>query len=191
MSDPDSHAIESLARRPDLPLMLDQVRCHVLGLARHRLSRLLASREDAEDLAQSVVLELIEHAAELEFRGTKALLALAGEIFMRLASDRQRALRTRKRDCVRELRLPDDDGSDAPGMLQATRAGEDPALLADTHEQVAAGLLRLARLRGREREVVLRRAAGEGHRTIAAALGISEALSQRLLADARRKLRLG
>lgn len=162
------------------------VRGYVLDLALRQRSRVSALREDGADLAQSVVLELMQNAGSLRFRGPEAMRALAAEIFVRLASDRRRALGTQKRDCRRERRLPDNDEETGAGIL--ARAAENPAELAAAHELLARYEARLARLNERERQVLRRRVAGEGHRSIAAALGISAALSQHLLMEARRKL---
>jgi len=165
------------------------VRAFIRELANRRMTGLLAPREDASDLAQSVVLELMRDGAKLQFHGTAATKALAREILLRLVSDRVRAMRTQMRDSRREQRLPDGDDSQLAAPLAEAPAGANPAELAEVRELLAMAEQRLSLLSAREQEVMRRRAAGESHHDIAAGMGISAAYSQRLLSDARRKVR--
>lgn len=189
MTDPSSpHLTDALAARADLPQILAMVRALIRELASRKMSSLLAVREDASDLAQSVVLELMQNGGVLQFRGPESTKALAREILTRLLSDKIRALRTGKRDRRRESVLPDDDDSRAL-QPQPTAPAGDPALLAEARERLQRGEQLLGMLSAREQDVIRRRLAGQGHREIAAAMGISVALSQRLLSDARKRLR--
>ena len=180
---------QPLGERPDLPQLLELVRALMRELARRKASPLITAREDASDLAQSVVLELLRAKDRIDYRGPAATTALAREILVRLLSDKLRALRTHKRDARRELRLPTGDDSAATTPVPATRKGTGPFSRASNRELIELGNRRLAQLSERERDVLARRDAGQSHREIAQALGISEEYSQRLLSDARKKLR--
>lgn len=176
----------SLRGRDDLAEILAMVRAVARELARRTWPRVMA-REDPSDLAQSVVVELLTGADRLDFRGVAAARGLATRILSRLISDRLRMLRTRKRDASREVSLAAVNRD--PTLRQHSLHADDPAAAITSRELLELGRQRLQRLPVREREVFSMRTAGASHREIAELLGISEAYSQRLLADARNRLR--
>jgi RNA polymerase sigma factor (sigma-70 family) len=178
-----------LGQSPHLADLLALVRDVVRQLAQQRMGPALAAREAPSDLAQTVVLEILQHADRIEDRGAASTRALAKTVLVRKLADRVRAARAGKRGgAAAAQELVTDDGS-RPGVPLPAAPGPSPAASAADRDLMQHVNNLLDRLTARERAVFELRLAGKAHAEIAAALGISVDYSQRLLADARSKLR--
>ncbi len=177
-----------LREAADLPGLLALVREVVRQLATLKMGPLLAAREAPSDLAQTVVLEILQHADKIEDRGEASTRALAKTVLVRKLADRVRAAQSHKRGGGAPKELVETDDS-KPAIPPPAADGPGPAtIVADRDLIEHVGTLAKC-LRERERAVFEMRVAGKSHTEIAAALGISPDYSQRLLADAREKLR--
>ncbi len=159
------------------------------GFLRRRAPELVLEKESAEDLAQSVCRDVLEHVDDgrLELVGDSAFKQWLYEAALWKIRARTRRHRAQRRDAAREIeRL---DRSDAPPDALAPAISETPSRIAQTAERREAVRAAIDALGGRDAQV-LRLAVLEErpHREVAAELGIDESHSRVLLSRALARL---
>lgn len=183
----ESSANESSHNDGRLDALLSQHLPGLRGFLQRRAPEYVLDRESAEDLAQSVCRDVLEHAADgrFELRGDSEFKQWLYEAALWKLRARGRHLRAQKRDVAREVRPT--SGSQSLGHEACISA--TPSRLVATEERRAAVREAIHALGGRDEEL-LRLAVLEElpHRQIAERLDITEAHSRVLLSRALAKL---
>jgi len=166
---------------PPLPLdeLLERHLPELRAYLRRRARGLLAARESASDLAQSVCREVIEHVDRFEHGERGAVESFRAWLYRtaeRKLVDRYRYYTATKRDGVRVEEDGDGNGSSRL-PLPAT-----PSHQAVAREELAAAEAALARLEPAQREaILLSRVEGLPHAEIARRMGRSEGAVRNLV----------
>ena len=163
---------------PPLPLdeLLERHLPELRAYLRRRARGLLAARESASDLAQSVCREVIEHVDRFEHGAEESFRAWLYRTAERKLVDRYRYYTATKRDGVRVEEDGDGNGSSRL-PLPAT-----PSHQAVAREELAAAEAALARLEPAQREaILLSRVEGLPHAEIARRMGRSEGAVRNLV----------
>jgi RNA polymerase sigma factor (sigma-70 family) len=159
------------------------------GFLRHRAPDLVLEKESADDLAQSVCRDVLEHLEDgrLELLGDSGFKQWLYEAALWKLRSRTRHLRAQRRDAARERRLPASDSA-LPGVARPA-ISETPSRLVASAEERAAVRAAIDELGGRDAEVLRLVVLEErSHRDAAEQLGVSEANSRMLLSRALAKL---
>lgn len=186
-NEPPVHGIV-IANHPERERLLADFRNLALRFSAKFLGEALGRKETDSDLAQSVVAELLAGADHIEYRDEIQFRALAKQMILRKVSEKIRYYKAKKRTLTREVRL-DRDSGDSVSSTEPAAAGPGPVSTLIGAESLAVGAHGLESLSHRERQVVTMKISGKSHRQIAEALGISVENSERILSDARKKLR--
>jgi RNA polymerase sigma factor (sigma-70 family) len=181
-----------LPQPPALPLPMEELlERHLPELRaylRRRARGLLAARESASDLAQSVCREVIEHVDRFEHGAEGSFRAWLYRTAERKLVDRYRYYTASKRDGARGEA---DGGASIGARADASGAGAGAGLLplpatpsrqAVAREELAAAEAALARLQPAQREaILLSRVEGLPHAEIARRMGRSEGAVRNLV----------
>jgi RNA polymerase sigma factor (sigma-70 family) len=164
---------------PPLDELLERHLPELRAYLRRRARGLLAARESASDLAQSVCREVIEHVDRFEHGERGAVESFRAWLYRtaeRKLVDRYRYYTATKRDGVRVEEDGDGNGSSRL-PLPAT-----PSHQAVAREELAAAEAALARLEPAQREaILLSRVEGLPHAEIARRMGRSEGAVRNLV----------
>lgn len=165
MSAHDERALEKqvTAMRPEL-----------VGFARKHAGANLLARENEDDLAQSIVLEVLGGAASFEYIGESETRAFVFRVARRHLADRWRYWQALKRSSGKVLRLDwTRTGSASGAVLDAATSQTGPSTFAYRREQLEVAAQTLALLLPRDRELVTWAADGLSLESQAQRLGIS------------------
>ena len=144
---------------PRLREVLTVMRPELEGFAGRRAGELVLRYEAAEDLAQGVIAEALQSAAEFEYRGEREARAWAFRIARRHLSNRRRHWLALKRSSGPVLRLDwtDSGGTPRPDPI-ASQTG--PSTFAFRREQLVIAARALGLLPPRDRQIVTWEARG-------------------------------
>jgi RNA polymerase sigma-70 factor (ECF subfamily) len=163
---------------------------HLPGL--HAFVRLQAGeairrKESISDLVQSVCREVLENAAEFQYRGETQFRQWLFTTALRKIIDRDRYYRAEKRDAAREQPFAD-DGSNAD-LLACYGTFCSPSQDAIAHEELARIEAAFGRLADDQREVLIQaRIIGLSNAQIAEQIGRTEDAVRALLGRALARL---
>jgi len=153
----------------------------LVAFIRARVGGVIAARESAHDLAQSVCREALEGIDEFDFRGEDAFRRWLFVRAVRKISNRHRWLHREKRDAARDA-VPALAEEDATGLLTAYATIDTPSRHASAKEQLELIESSLERLPDAQREAIaLVRVAGLSYQETAEHLGRTESATRGLV----------
>ncbi len=188
-----SSAVTSEPERSLDELLIDHLP-RLRAFVRLRTNRAIRARESHSDLVQSVCREVLEGSERFRFDGEVAFRKWLYTTALRKIVERDRSMKTLKRDVGREVAAAargNDDDDDDQDLLAAYHTVSTPSLAARQREQVALLEEAFDDLTDEHREVItLARIVGLSHAEIAAHLGKSEEACRQLLRRAMIRLEM-
>ncbi|MCA8970544.1 MAG: sigma-70 family RNA polymerase sigma factor [Planctomycetes bacterium] len=182
----DGEALYSRATRGDGPALAGLIESYMPRLrefVRVHIGQDLRQRFSAEDVVQSVCLDLAEHADALRFDDERRFRAWLFKAASHKLSEKARFHRREKRDVGREHADVDDENANA--LLLAARHVATPSRQIAAREELARFENALDCLSDDHREVIaLARIAGLPHEIVAEQMGRSVGAVRKLLGRA-------
>ncbi|MCA8953339.1 MAG: sigma-70 family RNA polymerase sigma factor [Planctomycetes bacterium] len=176
-------------RRGDLEALLVEHLPYLRAYVRLRSNRAIRARESGTDLVQSVCREVLQGSSGFEYRGDGAFRRWLCTAALRKIVERDRAMKTQKRDVRREQVAATDTAQGA--LLDAYATVSTPSVVLSRRENIEALEVAFDQLPEEHREVIsLAKIVGLSHAEIAEQTGRSEAATRQLLRRALVKLRL-